>query len=71
MLATQLNEKVTSGELDTNCVIRLDKYICNPIQADRLFIIDDDDDRWRFGLVGTVVGRINKVNRCLAWLVSK
>jgi len=36
MLATQLNDKVTSGELDTNCVIRLDKYICNPIQADRL-----------------------------------
>ena len=35
MLATQLNEKVTSGELDTNCVIRLDKYICNPIQPDR------------------------------------
>lgn len=35
MLATQLNDKVTSGELDTNCVIRLDKYICNPIQPDR------------------------------------
>jgi len=35
MLATQLNEKVTSGELDTNCVIQLDKYICNPIQSDR------------------------------------
>lgn len=39
MLATQLNEKVTSGELDTNCVIRLDKYICNPIQPDRRVMI--------------------------------
>lgn len=36
MLATQLNDKVTSGQMDNFSVIRLDKYICNPIQPDRL-----------------------------------
>jgi replication factor A1 len=39
MLATQLNDKITNGELDNNAVVRLDKYICNPIQADRRVII--------------------------------
>lgn len=39
MLATQLNDKITSGELENNCVIRLDKYICNPIQTDRRVMI--------------------------------
>ena len=32
MLATQLNTKVADGSIDTHCVIRLDKYVCNPIQ---------------------------------------
>ena len=35
MLATQLNDKVTSGELDNFAVIRLDKFLCNVIQPDR------------------------------------
>ena len=35
MLATQLNDKVTSGELDTFSIIRLNKYLCNEIQKDR------------------------------------
>jgi len=39
MLATQLNDKITSGELETNTVVQLDKYICNPIQADRRVMI--------------------------------
>jgi len=39
MLATQLNDKVTSGQLDTNCIIRLDKYICNAIQPDKRVLI--------------------------------
>ena len=39
MLATQLNDKVTSGLLDTHCIIRLDKYICNAIQPDKRVLI--------------------------------
>ena len=39
MLATQLNEKVEQGLLDTNAIVRLDKYICNVIQPDRRVII--------------------------------
>ena len=36
MLATQLNDLVTNGELETFTVIRLDKFICNTIQPGRL-----------------------------------
>lgn len=32
LLATQLNNQVTSGRLTANAVIRLDKYFCNVIQ---------------------------------------
>jgi len=39
MLATQLNEKVDSGELSQFAIIRLDKYLCNQIQGDRRVII--------------------------------
>ena len=36
MLATQLNEKVTNGELEPFSVIKLDKYLCNTINGNRL-----------------------------------
>ncbi len=39
MLATQLNEKVDSGELKQYAVVRLDKYLCNTIQPDRQVMI--------------------------------
>ena len=32
MLATQLNNLVCEGQLESYCVIKLDKYVCNPIQ---------------------------------------
>lgn len=39
MLATQLNDLVSSGQLDTFAVIRLDKYLCNTISPDRRVMI--------------------------------
>ncbi|XP_031572203.1 replication protein A 70 kDa DNA-binding subunit-like [Actinia tenebrosa] len=39
MLATQLNDKVTEGEIEMKAVIRLDKYICNIIQETRKVLI--------------------------------
>jgi len=33
MLATQLNEQVTSGQLTTNSIVRLNEYICNDING--------------------------------------
>ncbi|ESN95542.1 hypothetical protein HELRODRAFT_114692 [Helobdella robusta] len=39
MLATQLNDKVTSGQIDINAVVRLDKYICNIIQAEKRVVV--------------------------------
>lgn len=35
MLATQLNNKVSSGEITNNCVVRLDRYVCNMIQDNK------------------------------------
>ncbi|ELU09821.1 hypothetical protein CAPTEDRAFT_172916 [Capitella teleta] len=39
MLATQLNDKVTNGELEPNSVIKLDKYLCNTINGNRRVMI--------------------------------
>jgi len=39
MLATQLNDKVDSGELSQFAVIKLVKYLCNQIQGDRRVVI--------------------------------
>ncbi|XP_066303050.1 replication protein A 70 kDa DNA-binding subunit-like isoform X1 [Branchiostoma lanceolatum] len=39
MLATQQNHLVNSGQLQNNCVIRLEKYICNTIQDNRRVLI--------------------------------
>ncbi|EDO36119.1 predicted protein [Nematostella vectensis] len=39
MLATQLNDKVTDGEIEVKAVVRLDKYICNIIQETRKVLI--------------------------------
>ena len=36
MLATQLNDLVTSKEIEVKAVVQLDKYICNIIQETRL-----------------------------------
>ena len=35
MLATQLNDLVTSKEIEVKTVVQLDKYICNIIQETR------------------------------------
>lgn len=39
MLATQLNDLVTSKDVEVKAVVRLDKYICNVIQETRKVII--------------------------------
>ncbi|XP_068750637.1 replication protein A 70 kDa DNA-binding subunit-like [Montipora capricornis] len=39
MLATQLNDLVTSKQIEVKAVIRLDKYICNIIQETRKVLI--------------------------------
>ena len=35
MLATQLNEMMTTGEMDNHCVVKVKQYICNTLQGDR------------------------------------
>ncbi|KAK4291892.1 hypothetical protein Pmani_035302 [Petrolisthes manimaculis] len=39
MLATQLNNKVSSGEITNNCIVRLDRYVCNMIQDNKKVLI--------------------------------
>ncbi|CAL4092641.1 unnamed protein product [Meganyctiphanes norvegica] len=39
MLATQLNGMVTSGEINLNCIIQLNRYVCNTVQGDKKVII--------------------------------
>ncbi|MPC12910.1 Replication protein A DNA-binding subunit [Portunus trituberculatus] len=35
MLATQLNPKVDSGDITNNCIIRMDRYVCNTVQENK------------------------------------
>ena len=35
MLGTQLNDLVTSNQIDVKAVVQLDKYVCNTIQETR------------------------------------
>ncbi|WAR01828.1 RFA1-like protein [Mya arenaria] len=44
MLATQLNTKMASGEMDNHCVVRVKQYICNTLQGDRRVMILLDVD---------------------------
>lgn len=39
MLATQMNDKVNSGQIGRNCLVVLDKFICNTVQTRRIAII--------------------------------
>ena len=39
MLGTQLNYLVTENKIQKNCIIRLDKYLCNTISGRRIVII--------------------------------
>jgi replication factor A1 len=39
MLATQMNEKIESGELDKFSVVRVTRYLCNTIHERRIIII--------------------------------
>jgi replication factor A1 len=38
MLATQLNARVASKELDAFTIIRVDDYLCQPVQGRRYFV---------------------------------
>ena len=38
MLATQMNEKIDSGELDKYSVVRVTRYLCNTIHERRFDI---------------------------------
>ena len=38
MLATQLNNLMDSGEMDSLSVVQVDKYLCNTIQGDRFVL---------------------------------
>lgn len=35
MLGIQQNELINSGTLQSNCIVRLKEYLCNPIQGKR------------------------------------
>lgn len=39
MLATQLNQKVDSGDITNNCIIRMDRYVCNTVQENKKVLI--------------------------------
>ncbi|KAK3878860.1 hypothetical protein Pcinc_016547 [Petrolisthes cinctipes] len=39
MMATQLNNKVSSGKITNNCIVRLDRYVCNMIQDNKKVLI--------------------------------
>ncbi|XP_047474800.1 replication protein A 70 kDa DNA-binding subunit-like isoform X1 [Penaeus chinensis] len=39
MLATQLNSKVASGEIANNCVIKMNRYVCNTVQNNKKVLI--------------------------------
>ncbi|EDV18754.1 uncharacterized protein TRIADDRAFT_62772, partial [Trichoplax adhaerens] len=39
MLATQLNQRVTSGELDAKAIIKLNNYTCNIVQETRKVLV--------------------------------
>ncbi|XP_045135026.1 replication protein A 70 kDa DNA-binding subunit-like [Portunus trituberculatus] len=39
MLATQLNPKVDSGDITNNCIIRMDRYVCNTVQENKKVLI--------------------------------
>lgn len=54
MLATQLNDRLLSGELDNYAVVRVEKHICNQVQGDKRVLIILDVTVLR---LGTDVGR--------------
>ncbi|KAG0725250.1 Replication protein A DNA-binding subunit [Chionoecetes opilio] len=39
MLATQLNNKVASGEISNNCIISMNRYVCNTVQENKKVLI--------------------------------
>ncbi|XP_042880445.1 replication protein A 70 kDa DNA-binding subunit-like isoform X2 [Penaeus japonicus] len=39
MLATQLNNKVANGEIANNCVIQMNRYVCNTVQNNKKVLI--------------------------------
>lgn len=39
MLATQLNGKVASGEISQNCVIQMNRFVCNTVQDNKKVLI--------------------------------
>ncbi|KAL4223084.1 60S acidic ribosomal protein P1 [Mactra antiquata] len=39
MLATQLNSKMETGEMDNLCVVKVNQYICNTLQGERRVMI--------------------------------
>ena len=43
MLATQLNEMVSEGKVETRCVVQLKEYLCNTVQNKKIVIILDMD----------------------------
>lgn len=39
MLATQLNSKVATGEISNNCIIQMNRYVCNTVQDNKKVLI--------------------------------
>jgi len=39
MLATQLNGKVASGEISQNCIIKMNRFVCNTVQDNKKVLI--------------------------------
>ncbi|XP_068206149.1 replication protein A 70 kDa DNA-binding subunit isoform X2 [Palaemon carinicauda] len=57
MLATQLNELVSSGQVSNNCIFKMNRYICNTVQESKKILIILDLDVIKSGEeVGRKVG---------------
>lgn len=57
MLATQMNEKIDSGELDKYSVVRVTRYLCNTIHERRIIIIINLEVLCRGAEAGGAIGQ--------------
>ena len=62
MLATQLNAKVSSGEVEQFTIIRVNNYVCNNVNNKKVIIITDIDVLEKGKEVGKKIGDPIQIN---------
>ena len=62
MLATQLNERVTNGEIEQFTIVRLNNYVCNDLNGKKVIIITDLDILEKGKNVGKKIGDPIQIN---------